>query len=203
MPNNNYEFRALGVYKEKLFRLLVNSELSDLLIDILMPTLDDDRFDKVENFLGGEFSYNTDTGTEIVKLQGHLFDVPFIYNTITTASNVICIDTNISKNTSSLKEMSTTISILCQKDSLLLDSNTRLKYKKLGYIGRNRLDIAVAILGDILNGSKKFGIGKLNPVPYNPVKSSFPNNDYFGKILDFICSDFMTDYGKRGGSCWI
>ena len=64
----------------------------------------------------------------------------------------------------------------------------------MGYIGKNRLDIAVAILGDIINGSKEFGIGQLNPIPYNPVKAYYPSQDYFGKILNYSCDDFMKDY---------
>ncbi len=72
--------------------------------------------------------------------------------------------------------------------------DTRLKYRKEGYIGRNRLDIAVAIIGDIVNRSYKFGIGKLSPSKYDPVKSYYFSNDFFGKILTYTCTDFMKDY---------
>ena len=92
--------------------------------------------------------------------------------------------------------MSVVIEIMAHKNSLQLDSETRMKYKKLGYIGRNRIDIAVAILGDILNGSKDFGIGKLVPTPSVPTQSYFPNNDFWGKILRYSCTDFMKDYTK-------
>ena len=62
MANNNYEYHALGSYKEELFRSIRNHELSEPLIDILMPSIEDERFDKVDNFLGGKFQYNEENG---------------------------------------------------------------------------------------------------------------------------------------------
>ena len=194
MNNFNYEFRALGSYKDNLFKLLLQHELSDLLIDILMPTIEDDRFDKIENFLGGSYEYYQNGHLELIDLKQHIFDVPFIYQTITDTRNAICIDTSLKSCTQTIKEMNIEISVICHKESINLDLDTRLKYKKLGYIGRNRLDIAVEIIGDIINGSKKFGIGKLLPRSYDPVKSSYPSKDFFGKILFYSCSDFMKNY---------
>lgn len=199
----NYEFRALGVYKEELFRLLTdisNNPLCEFLIDLLMPELQDSRFDKVSNFIGsppdGDKWYDEEGNVEVVHLQGHLSDVPFIYSTVTDAKNVICIDTNISRNTQSIKELDVVIYVVCNKESLEIDSETKRKYRKLGYVGKNRLDIAVAILGDILNNSSKFGIGHLRPTPNSPIRSYFPSNAFFGKIMNYTCSDFMTDYSK-------
>lgn len=197
MSNKNYEYHALGSYKDELFKLILQHELSELLIDILMPTIEDERFDKIDNFLGGDYSYSGKNGIEQVSLNSHIFDVPFIYSTVTDVRNVICIDTNISRCNQSLKEMSVVIEVMCHKGGLQLDSTTRKKYKQLGYIGRNRIDVAVAILGDILNGSKDFGIGRLVPMPSVPTQSYFPNNDFWGKILRYSCTDFMKDYTKH------
>lgn len=193
---NNFEYHALGTYKNEIYKLLLQHELSDLLIDILMPTSHDERFDKLDNFLGGDYIYTTNDKEEKIKLTPHIYDVPFIYTTITDARNVICIDTNISKNSQSIKEMFITVYVMCHKNTLQIDSETQKKYKQYGYIGHNRMDIAVAIIGDILNGSNKFGIGKLSPTPSNPTQSYFPNNVFWGKILQYTCSDFMRDYKK-------
>ena len=95
MANKNYEYHALGSYKEKLFQLFVKDEKSDLLIDILMPVIEDSRFDKIDNFIGGSFKYIQDGNVELVDLKQHLFDVPFVYSTVTDTRNVICIDTNL------------------------------------------------------------------------------------------------------------
>lgn len=195
MSNQNYEYHALSAYKDVLFKMLLNDEeRSELLMDILMPTIEDDRFDKIDNFIGGCFEYIQDGKTELVDLKQHIFDVPFIYSTVTDTRNAICMDTNLNSCSQSLKEMEIEISVICHKDSLPLDMKTRLKYKNLGYIGRNRLDIAVAIIGDIINRSSKFGIGKFSPSRYKPVKSYYFSNDFFGKILTYTCSDFMKDY---------
>lgn len=203
MIDDNYEYRALGSYKEELFQLLVNTSkdpLCELLIDLMMPTLDDDRFDKVCNFVGGEYKYVNDDGkTDNVNLKGRLCDVPFVYSVISDTRNVICVDTNITQSTASLKEMLVTISVMCHKDSLEIDTDTKRKYRKYGYVGRNRIDIGVAILGDILNRSDKFGIGKLKPNKYNPVRSYYPNSDFYGKILEYTCTDFMKNYTKGSG----
>jgi hypothetical protein len=196
----SYEFKSLGEYKDLLFKLLMLSgEKSDLLIDIVMPTLDDKRFDKFDNFLGGEFEeYNKDGKVEIVKLQGRLFDVPFIYSVVTSTINTICIDTNIRSCNPNTKEMVITLNVMCHKDNLKLDTKTKRKYKALGYVG-NRLDIMVALIGEILNYSKdsNLGIGTLVPLSHNPITPDYPNNDYFGKTMIYTCSDFMTDYARR------
>lgn len=194
MANENYEYHALGAYKECLFNLLMKDEKSELLMDILMPVIEDERFDKIDNFLGGNFEYYENGSLQLVDLKKHLFDVPFVYNTITDTRNVICIDTELLSCSQSIKEMKVTINIMCHKESIELDVGTRLKYRKEGYIGRNRLDIAVAIIGDIVNRSSKFGIGKLSPSEYNPVKSYYFSNEYFGKILTYTCTDFMKNY---------
>ena len=109
MANKNYEYHALGSYKYELFQLIMKHELSEFLIDILMPSIEDDRFDKIDNFIGGLFEYHGSDGIERVNLKSHLFDVPFIYSTVTDTRNVICIDTNISRCGNTLKEMSVVI----------------------------------------------------------------------------------------------
>ncbi len=203
----SYEYKSLGDYKDLLFKLLLYSgEKSDLLIDITMPTLDDERFDKYDNFLGGEHDIYVGSGktqtVEHVKLQGRLFDVPFIYSTVTNTINTICIDTNISSCNPNTKEMVIILNVMCHKDNLELDTETKRKYKKLGYKG-NRLDIMVALIGEILNYSKENGkksgiqIGTLNPIPHNPVIPDYPNNNFFGKTMMYTCSDFMVDYAQR------
>lgn len=196
----SYEFKSLGEYKNLLFQLLMLSgEKSDLLMEIVMPTLDNDKLDKYDNFLGGEFEiYNSDGDREIVKLQGRLFDVPFIYSTVENTINTICIDTNVRSCNQNTKEMVITLNVICHKDNLKLDYETKRKYKKLGYTG-NRLDIMVSLIGEILNYSKdsELGIGALIPFPRNPIVPDYPNNNFFGKTMNYICSDFMVDYSQR------
>lgn len=200
----SYEFKSLGEYKDLLFQLLMMSgEKSDLLMDIVMPTLDDDRLSKLDNFLGGEFeeyfsTENNEQTLEIVKLQGRLFDVPFVYSTVENTINTICIDTNIRSCNPNTKEMVITLNVMCHKDNLKLDIKTKRKYRELGYKG-NRLDIMVALIGEILNYSKdaNIGIGTLVPLPHNPVTPDFPNSNFFGKTMIYTCSDFMVDYAQR------
>lgn len=190
----SYEFRSLGEYKEMLIEFLVCcDQKSDLLMDITMLKLDDERFSKTSNFLGINQEYNG----EYVKTDGYLFDIPFVYTTVQDTRNMICFDTNISKINQNTKQIDITINVMCHKASLQLDKETQRKYKKLGYYG-NRLDIMVALIGDILNYSNNTnGIGTLVPSPSGAIGSYFPNDQYFGKILHYTCSDFMVNYSRR------
>lgn len=195
----SYEFKSLGDYKDLIFKLLMFSgEKSELLMEIIMPVLDDDRFDKYDNFLGGEFEYYSGGKVERVNLQGRLFNVPFIYSTITESICAICMDTNLKKCNQNTKEMIITLTPMCHKEMLSLDKNTKRKFKSLGYTG-NRLDIVVALIGEILNFGKdsKLGIGTLIPAPFDSITPFYPNNSFFGKTMIYTCSDFMVNYGDR------
>lgn len=187
-------FYELGKYKEKIINMFVANE--DI-VDLIMPTLDDNRFEIGENFLGGEYKTVKNGIEETVELIGHCFDVPFIYASIPDNRNAIFIDSTISRaEGESIKEVAITIEIMCHKSNLKLDSQDRIKYVKNGLSG-NRLDMAVQCVGLQLNSSNKFGLGKFKISPRSPVKSYFANENYFGKVLTYTCDDFMTDYAAR------
>jgi hypothetical protein len=189
------DFYELGSYKEKIEKMFVTNP--DI-VDLTMPILDDSRFEIGDNFLGGEFQYkDTNSGAiENVTLIGHYFDVPFVYSSITDVRNLICIDTSISRaDGETIKEITVSIEVICNKDNIKLSSADKLKYLNK-YVG-NRLDMIVEAIGLQLNSSRKFGLGRLKPSSRNPVRSYFPSEKYFGKILTYTCDDFLTDYAAR------
>lgn len=187
-------FYELGKYKEKIINMFVTN---DDIVNLVMPTPDDSRFELGDNFLGGEYKTVSNGIEAIVNLIGHCFDVPFIYASIQDNRNAIFIDSTISKaDGESIKEVTITIEVMCHKTNLKMNSQDRIKYIKKGLSG-NRLDMIVQEIGLQLNSSNKFGIGKLKISPRNPVKSYFANEDYFGKVLTYTCEDFMTDYAAR------
>lgn len=187
-------FYELGKYKEKIMDMFVANE--DI-VNLTMPTVDDDRFEVGDNFLGGEFRIVENKIVKNVKLIGHCFDVPFIYASILDNRNAIFIDTTIARaDGESIKEMVISIEVMCHKTNLKLDSKDRLKYVKGGFSG-NRLDMIVQAIGLQLNSSREFGIGRFKASFRNPVKSYFANENYFGKVLTYTCEDFMTDYSER------
>lgn len=158
------EFKDIGLYKEKISQLLKDSDLNNLLTELIAPGI----------ISGLPFPYQ-ETGTE--------------------PSNFICIDSNISKNRSTTKEMQIEISIVFHKSfAAFPDNSLKEKCRNLGYAG-TRLDIATTVAGDILNNSRKFGIGPLKPAAENPVQSYLPENfpDYFGKLIVYHCDDFMMN----------
>lgn len=187
-------FYELGSYKKDIMNMFVANE--DI-VNLVMPTPDDKRFELGDNFLGGKYKTVKNGIEETVELTGHCFDVPFIYASIPDNRNAVFIDTTISRaDGESIKEMTVSIEIMCHKTNLKLDTQDRIKYIKKGLSG-NRLDMIVQEVGMQLNSSREFGIGRFKVSPRNPVRSYFPNNDYFGKVLTYTCEDFMTDYSKR------
>lgn len=196
------DFKELGSYKEQIKRMFISNPL---LIELVMPIPDSDKVEIEDNFLGGNFQIrerNPDTGvyeTKLLSLIGHLFDVPFIYATISDARNTICMDTNIIKTSGeAISEVSVQLFIMCHKSNIKFSDADKIKYRKLGFYG-NRLDCIVQEIGKTVNGSRKFGIGKMLPAPINPIISYTPNDNFFGKVITYRCSDFMTDFSKRAG----
>lgn len=162
------EFKDIGLYKEKISQLLKDSDLNNLLTELIAP--------------------------------GIISSLPFPYQeTGAKPSNFICIDCNISKNRSTTKEMQIELSIVFHKSLAgFWDNSLKERCQSLGYAG-TRLDIAAAVAGDILNNSRKFGIGTLKPAAENPVQSYFPENfpDYLGKLIVYHCDDFMRNCKER------
>lgn len=187
-------FRELGSYKKDIIHMFVANEN---IVNLVMPTVDDNRFEIGDNFLGGEFKTVENGVEKTITLIGHCFDVPFLYTTIPDNRNAIFIDTSISKaDGESIKEMVVSIEIMCHKTNLKLNTPDRIKYIKKGLSG-NRLDMIVQEIGLQLNSSRDFGIGRFKVSNRNPIKSYFANEDYFGKIMTYTCEDFMTDYAAR------
>jgi len=176
-----------------------------LLIELVMPIPDSDLVEIEDNFIGGDFQVkvrNSDTGKYEIKLLsliGHLFDVPYIYATIQDDKNAICMDSSITKiSGQAINEVTVQLFIMCHKSNINFSDEDRLKYKKLGFHG-NRLDCIIQEIAKTVNGSRKFGIGKMLPAPTNAVTPYYPNDNFFGKIMTYRCSDFMTDFSKRIG----
>lgn len=187
-------FYELGSYKKDIMNMFVANE--DI-VNLIMPTPDDKRFELGDNFLGGKYKTVKNGIEETVELIGHCFDVPFIYASIPDNRNAVFIDTTISRaDGESIKEMTVSIEIMCHKTNLKLDTQDRIKYIKKGLSG-NRLDMIVQEVGLQLNSSREFGIGRFKVSTRNPVKSYFANENYFGKVLTYTCEDFMTDYSAR------
>lgn len=194
------DFKELGSYKEQIRRMFISNPL---LIELVMPIPDSDKVEIEDNFLGGNFQIrerNPDTGlyeTRQLSLVGHLFDVPFIYTTIQDARNAICMDSSITKTSGeSINEVTLQLFIMCHKANIKFSDADKIKYRKLGFFG-NRLDCIVQEIGKTINGSRKFGIGKMLPSSNNAIVPYTPNDNFFGKIITYRCSDFMTDFSKR------
>lgn len=163
------EFKDLGLYKEKISQLLTDSDLYGLLTELITP--------------------------------GELSLLPFPYTVSDSeSSNVISIDCNLTKNRNTTKELQVELAVVFHRSFVLFDTDSDLKERcqVLGYTG-TRLDAAIAVIGDILNNSRSFGIGRLMPAAENPVQSYFPKDfpDYFGKIILYHCDDFMANCKER------
>ena len=166
-----------------------------------MPELDNENFDITDNFFGGEKLeyYNPSTGsTEYVDLLGHCFDVPYIKPTITDTRAIICMETYITKlDSESIKEVAIELYVYSHKNFITMPRAESAKYKKRGYAG-NRIDMLMsAIELSIKNRAYDFGIGKIALTANAPISSYEPNNDFYGKRMSFLCSDFFIKPKNR------
>lgn len=190
------EFHELGSWKDTVSKTFFQSEL---LREIVMPTLDNDKYDEDDNWFGGKklpiYISEKPTYSDLI---GHFFDVPFVDGTVTDTRMVLCVDTEVAKcEGEALKSLYVHVYVMCHKDFIKMTSTEKSSYKKNHQLAGNRIDMAVEVIGRLLNGSKKFGLGRLQPIPNRPVTSYSPNNEFFGKVLHYICDDFRTDYAVR------
>ncbi len=190
------EFHELGTWKDLAGKFFFNS---DLLKSIVMPTLDDTNYEEDDNWFGGKNLPTQVNGvTEYHNLVGHYFDVPFIYSTVTDERMVLCVDTEVSKWVGqAIKEITITIYVICHKDFIKMSSDMKSEYITKHKLAGNRVDMAVEVIGRLLNGSNAFGLGRLVPAQDNTVLSYFPNSEFYGKVLRYTCDDFSTDYAGR------
>lgn len=192
------DLSALGKYKDTIGEILFSS--NDV-VNLVMPTLDNPNFDAADNFFGGEKLeyYNPETKEiEYITLLGHCFDVPYIKPTITDARALICMETYLNKvDGESIKEVALDLYVYAHKNFIAMPSTESGEYKKRGYAG-NRIDMLMsAVEVAIKYRSRDFGIGKIMLKPVSPISSYEPNNDFYGRKMSFICSDFYIKPKNR------
>ena len=197
--------RSLGSYKDALTSLFLQDE--DI-VNIIMPELDDDRFDVEENWLGGNYKYiDENKKVNYVELSGHCFDVPYVSDVVKNAYSYICMDTSIRRiENDSIKDVQLVITVFANKPSVHMSKKEKAKYLAKGYSG-NRIDMAVQAIVNCVNRAnekdsewrKEFGIGRMRLTSSNAVIPLYPssNSDFFGKTITFVCPDFYIKSSKK------
>ena len=193
-------YRAMGGIKDALQSKMLRD---DVIRELIMPELDDDRLGLEENWEGGIYYIRQGGKQESVTLQGYCFTVPYVKETLVDDRIVICMETYLaSAYTRTAKEIvlminvfsgKTTIDALTDKDRRFLD-----RMHLAGYTG-NRVDMTVAAICHMLDTTKElidiksgtqYGIGKANLqlkegiVPYQPTAK------FYGKQIFYHISDF-------------
>lgn len=185
------DLRSLGSFKDNMLNILY---MSEDVRNLTMPVLDDARFDEHDNFFGRKEIpyYNPDTQeTEYVDLTGHCFDVPYIDSTITDVRAIITLESFITKiNGTHVKEVELDIFAFSHKALIHMSDTEKVSFSNRGYSG-NRVDMMVsAIHSAVKKHAYDFGIGKIMLNTRNPVTPYMPNQDFYGKKISFLCSDF-------------
>lgn len=192
------DLKSLGKVKDYIMKVLYNNE--DVR-NLTMPSLDDDRFDSVDNFFGGknlEYYNPTTKKYEYADLLGHCFDVPYIDETITDSRALITMDSYIPELPSEhIKTIALDMFVFSHKSFIHMNSKEKASYSKRGYAG-NRVDMIVSAIelalkeaNQIVNRPKDFGIGKIVMRERSPITPYEPNKEFYGKKISLLCSDFF------------
>lgn len=213
MRSETMEYYELGIYKEMLRNAFGGSE--DI-ISLIMPAPEIPQLSLRDNFLGGEFDITKtdDTGsthTEHVVLEGYCQDRPFQCAAYADHRNLLCVDCYISKaDGRASREITLQIYVMIHNSSVRLTKAELAKLSPKGYTG-NRCDAVVQAIGRLLGpGSaavtsdnntadtkspapESLGTHRLKLVPAakDPVAPFTENKEYCGKLLTYVCTDFM------------
>lgn len=192
------DLKSLAKFKEIMASILFESE--DI-TDMVMPEPDDPRFDKSENFFGARDLPAEDPVTgEItyVTLTGYCFDIPYIKESITDDRTIITVDSSITKIQGEyIKEVGLDVCVLSPRDTADMNSEQKELFHARGYHG-NKIDMIVsAIHTAVMEQARDFGIGKIRLAPEKPVISYLPNDNWYGRKISFLCSDFYKKTGKQ------
>jgi len=160
--------RDLGAYKDNLITMFLKSE-------------------KICELLLGE-NY---TDCEIDNLvYSQIFPFPYIENTQTETKPYMCIETDFSSSSHTIKDVMIYIWVYAHKD--VIGNKKRVeKYKGSGYAG-TFIDILADIIDQDLRKPEhknKYGVGSPTLKKATP---TYPNNNYYGRQMTYVVSDFKV-----------
>ena len=188
------EYYELGIYKDMLRNAFSGSE--DI-VSLIMPAPENPQLSLRDNFLGGDFDITKtdDTGsthTEHVVLEGYCQDRPFPCAAYADHRNLLCIESYMSKGDGrASREITLQIYVMIHKDAVRLTASELDHFLPKGYTG-NRCDAVVQAIGRLLGpGNTGTNIIKLTPAAKDPVAPFTENKEYCGKLLTYICTDFI------------
>jgi len=137
-------------------------------------------------------TYNKETATEDLDiiLKRHLYKTIEIDNTQGDSKVYICVETYIPLvDSDTIKEIGIVINVFCHESLLDLSQAETIKSISKGLFG-NRIDQTIDLIDRCLNGKQDMGIGKLRLRNRNPIGIYQPKNNYYGKSMEYVLTDF-------------
>lgn len=186
--------------KESLVELF--GDIEDI-SNLIMPSLDDERYTWMENWLGGNYTETIDGKTNIINLIGHCFDIPYVEGTISDNRCAIFMETHLLKvENQHIKQVGLDIFVVCHKDAVRLSKDEKEYYNSIGIYG-NRVDSAIQVINSTINDKElmkgikeKYSIGELTFVERNPLKQYIPATKFYGKCLSYTYQSFYQRKDK-------
>nr|DAG27675.1 MAG TPA: hypothetical protein [Caudoviricetes sp.] len=185
----------LAEYKNKIMRLLASDEKYRKLLSPNESECED--LDIVDVILGGEWIINGKKWTE----QGHLFDHDFVDDAVTDKKVFTFVDANITNITNNMfVDFTLFIIPFTDKDLIRLSpysSPTAQEVKEMNLFASNtyanRIDamcerIDTLMMNQESNGLS--GIGEVTPMYRNFMTTYRPNNQYYGKCLQYQIKNY-------------
>lgn len=188
------DLKSLGSCKEYFSEVFF---LNEDVRKLVMPSLDDSRFDERDNFFGGKklkYFNPSSKEYEYADLPGHCFDFPYVDEKIVDSRALITMDSFLTKaGCGRTKEIQIDIFALSHKDFIRMDEEEKASYTAKGYAG-NRVDMMVSAIELAMKYAerpKDFGIGRIFFKPENPITLFDQDKQFYGKKISLLCSDFF------------
>ena len=153
--------KDIGVYKNRLLTTIMKSE------------------DICELILGEGYD---DTDVDEKLLYNHIFPYLYVDDVQTDAKTYFCVEVSVPKTHDfTFKDMTIDIWCYCHKDIM--------KYSKKGFLG-TRSDIGSDMIDRLLNGSNKYGLGRLKLESCLPLSIS---RTHYGRHMTYKCIEFNIE----------
>lgn len=181
--------KVIGLCKDKVGTILM---LNDDVVNLVMPTLDNEDFSTEQNWFGCKIEQNVNGEKKNIHLIGHCKDTPYFDETITDTRAMIWMEAFIRKISTSIMNVSLAINVTCHKDIIPFSSEEKRYWKSKGYAG-NRVDaICMAVYNALTDSDviRNFGIGKMDFDYGTQQLSSFkPNFTFYGRSMTFLIDE--------------
>lgn len=156
--------------------------------DILVETFQSD--DNIVSLLIPNYNPNTNTIDKDILLKNFIYKTISIEPTVDEKKSYICVETYIPEvESNAIKTIGIVINVFTHSSLVELSKEERARFIPFGLAG-TRIDMILDLIDRSINEKRNVGIGKVKLKPRSPVTIYQPKNNYYGKSVEYLVSDF-------------